>query len=632
MPAREPILTTNRSIPRFLFAIAPIVCVLVAGCSDSTDPVDHFGSPPETELTSGPVEADTTTFRVHFYWAGSDKDGEVVGYRFAVDADTARPVAEWRATTAKDTILTFPVDPITAVRPHAFMIAAQDNEGLLDPTPARRIFASSTIPPTSCVVRGPASITATSFRFEWTGYDPDGGPNGDGVPVDRFEYLFLEPGTSSDGAHTPLPPYSPSFYSDLINSASGDSLPAPYGDWKWIPTPELSQRFQNVDPGQYVFALRATDEAGALEQDLDEPCNIRFFTVTSRITGPLLTVCTSLVLTCVSSQTATDIDRVALETLEGSSVSFSWSASADSYGGTIVGYSYALDDTSGLGSLDPARTGVTFSPSQLLPGLHFVFVRAVDDGGAVTNVVIPLLVIEPAFRDPVQGRQVLYVDDSTAPGVSSPSQDATTSIGNYPNDVVETDWYTTQLLNQLGVPVTEWDALNAGYAELQARKPPPLRTLANYSTIVWNVDFNNSIVSSTALWRTLQGDGEWALRNYLRAGGTLILTGFDVSSNTVNPTSLFQVPTAGLCSTFGPGLPEYADYFPRLFMGIDDAELNITPFRSQGARDFIAAAPTEAGGSMGFDSTRLDRGPTGSGAKWITDLAGNGDFTYQPGL
>lgn len=451
------------------------------------------------------------------------------------------------------------------------------------------------------------------------------------MPADRFEYLFLHIGTSADGSHPPLPHFGLAFYTDLINSATGDSLPAPYGDWKWIPTQQFSQQFQNTAPGEYIFALRATDEAGALEQGLEDPCNIRWFTVTSRITGPLLSVCTSLAPNCSFSQTATDIGRAALETLEGSSVSFSWSASADSYGGSIVGYSYALDDTSGLSSFDRARIGVTFSPGQLLPGMHFVFVRALDDGGAVTNVVIPLLVIEPAFRDPAHGRQVLYVDDSIIPGVWSPVQDATTSVGNFPNDVVETEWYTTQLFTQLGVPVTEWDALNAGFAELQTRKPPPLRILANYSTVVWNVDFNNSVTYPTALWRTLHGDHEWALRNYLRAGGTLIVTGFDVSSNTVNPLSLFQGTLSSLCSTFGSG--DLWSYFPALFMGVDDAELNIARFRSQGARDFIAAAATAAGGAMGFDSTRLDRGPTGSGAKWITDIAGgNGESSYQPGL
>jgi hypothetical protein len=624
-----------RIVPVPVLCVAWLACAVLAGCSDNVDTGERFGSSPETELTSGPVESDTTTFRVHFYWAGHDKDGEVVRFRFAVDADTARPVSEWSATTAKDTILTFPVDPVTAVRLHAFLIAAEDNDGRLDPTPARRFFSSSTIRPSSCITRGPAPfnpLVPPTFTFEWAGEDPDGIGGG----VESFEYLLLKVQTRvdpDDPTHDPLPPYSQEGYLDLIQRAVGDALPAPHDDWTWNAVQALSRRFVNISPGEYVFVLRAVDEAGARESALELGCNLRRFTVSASV-APRLTICTNSFHPCFGPVSGPDITRTStVEILEGQTLSFSWSASVDFYGGQIAGYSYALDDTTAFTGPDPAGTGVTLLPDRLPAGMHFLFVRVVDDGGLVTNAMVPILVLRAAFQDPGHGRAVLYVDDSTAPGVWYPSQDQTTSVGNFPNDIVETEWWTLLLLNGLGVPVTEWDATLAGVAD-QERKPPPLRTLANYSTVIWNVDFNNSITNPTALWRTLVGDQETALRGYLAAGGTLILSGFDVSSNTVQPTTIFDVPQ-GLCDTFQPGSLQYQyTYVPRILMGIDRAVLSRDPLRRNGARDFIAAYPTTAGSQWGLDSVRVDWGPLGSDAKWITNHTPSGDpeLNESPGV
>ena len=625
-----------RTVP---FCLVLLACVLAAGCSDETVVNGEGNSPPETELTLGPGETDTTTFRVHFYWSGHDKDGDVVRYRFAVDADTIQPIPDWQDTTAKDMTLEFPVDAATAVRPHVFMVAAEDNEGRLDPTPARRFFSSSTIRPSSCITRGPAAfnpLVPPNFTFEWEGEDPDGGSSATGGDVESFEYILLRVGTRvdlNDPSHDPLPPFNQTLYVDLINQAIGDAMPEPYDDWTWVPMQGRSRQFVNIAPGEYVFALRAVDEAGARESTLEFGCNIRHFMVSATV-APRLTICSSTVVNCLGSVSGPDITRMeTVEILEGQTVSLSWSASVDTYGGQIAGYSYALDDTTTFTPPDPARTGVTLLPDRLPAGLHFLFVRVEDDGGIVTNAMVPILVIRAAFQDPGHGRAILYVDDSTAPGVWLPSQDQVTSVNNFPNDVDETNWWILQLLNGLGVPVTEWDATLAGATELQGRKPPPLRTLADYSTVIWNVDFQTSVTNPTALWRTLVGGHEVALRSYLAAGGTLILTGFDVSSNTVNPTTIFDALSGGLCDNFQPGSVQYQfTYVPRLLMGIDRAVVSKNALRRDGARDFISAYPTTAGSQMGFDSARVDLGPPGSGAKWITELAGEPEVALSPGL
>src|SRR5216117_998585 len=139
----------HRSAPRVaVFLLALGACHLI-GCSDSVKPPGkHEPTDPETVLTFAPLENDTTSFRVHFYWNGTDADGEVVRFYLAVDADTAQPIPQWHTTTAKDTTLLFLVDPILEFRRHAFMISAVDDKGAYDKTPARRFFAAKSLPPT----------------------------------------------------------------------------------------------------------------------------------------------------------------------------------------------------------------------------------------------------------------------------------------------------------------------------------------------------------------------------------------------------------------------------------------------------------------------------------------------------
>jgi hypothetical protein len=626
-----------------------LLAATLAGCADSVEPPPPPPKQtPETELTYAPLPGDTTAFRVRFFWNGYDKDGEVVRFRYAVDSDSLKPPEEWNTTTAKETTFLFLVDPVKEIRGHTFQIAAEDNEGKIDPSPARRTFSAKTLPPRSQIERGPAAfnpLIGPNFTFEWSGIDPDGGETGGAAPVDSFEYLLLLISGVREPDHDPLPAYNQEFYVNLINAATGRTLPdlSPtqrYSDWKWIGIRALENRFRNQTPGEYVFAVRAVDVAGATEKNLSFNRNIRRFTVSTKNPGPQLSICSSVFTACLSPTSGPeDAPRRELQIFEGEAISFSWTGTAERYGGEITGYTYALDDTSTFPGLDLLRTAVTFPPDRLTPGNHFLFVRVVDDGGLVTNAVIPIFIVRPAFKEPSSSRPILYVDDSTSPGVQLPSVDSTTSIGSFPNDIMESRWWTEFLLNSLdtggggGAPVTEWDATLAGAVELQARKPPEPRHLAQYTTVIWNSDFNNSITNPNALWRSLVGGNYSELAGYLRAGGTLILTGMDISSSIVNPNTIFDSLSGGLCREFAPGTDGYQfSYFPRLFMGVDRAVLSKSALRRDGARDFIAAYPTAGGAAMGFDSVFVDRGPPGSGAKWITAAPGDPESNNSPGI
>ncbi len=626
------------TVPGTLLILA-LIPVAIGGCSDSVKPPPKSPQYPETELTYGPLGGDTTSYRVRFYWSGHDADGEVVRFSFAIDADTARPVPEWSSTTAKDTTLIFLVDPISEVRQHVFMISSVDNSGLHDRSPARRVFSARTLPPNSKIERGPAAfnpLIGPTFTFEWSGTDPDGSAAGGPAPVDSFEYLLLLVGEAAEPGHPPLPPFNQGTYVGWINGAVGPALAPPHDDWKWIGVRGEMRRFEKVASGEYVFAVRAVDNAGATEKSLEFGANIRHFTVVrpdpgpARI-GPVLTVRSSVTLYPLARVQGPndDVPRRPIQAFEQETISFSWQATADSYGGAIVGYSYALDDVSALPAPDPLATGVTFARADLPPGNHFLFVRAVDDGGLVTNAVISILIVRASFKAPGAPREILYVDDSMGPGNSLGR------LGNFPSDVEETNWWTVDLLPNLGVPYTEWDTFLAGIQSGEGRKPPGLSDLARYSTVIWNVDFNNGVGNPTALFRTLNEEPSIGLAAYVRAGGTLILTGFSIGGSTCRPsTVLYSNFLRGICDALEPGSPEYdAAYFPREFMGIDGALDNSQGLRTLGARDFIAAAATPAGAAAGYDSARIDRGPLGSGAKWITyPGSGNPNTNTSPGL
>ena len=639
----------HRHLTRLILCLFALLgAAYLSGCADSVEPPDeHKPQDPETELTYAPIPGDTTTFRVRFFWNGYDKDGEVVRFRFAIDADTTRPPNEWNTTTSKETTFLFLVDPVKEIAGHTFMIAAEDNDARIDPTPARRFFSAKTTPPTSEIERGPAAfnpLIGPNFTFEWSGIDPDGGETGGAAPVDSFEYLLLLIGGTNEAGHDPLPTWNQQKYVDMINASTGRTLPSDWegldhSDWEWIGIRALENRFRNATPGEYVFAVRAVDIAGATEKGIEFGTNIRHFTVSTRNPGPLLTVCSSVFTLCLAPTSGPDdAPRRELQIFEGETISFSWSADASRYGGEISGYTFALDDTSTFPGLDLLRTATTFAPEVLTPGIHSLFVRAVDDGGLVTNAIIPILIVRPAFKDPSNPRQILYVDDSTPPGITNPADDAFRTIDNFPNDTDESLWWTQFLLNGLDTgggiaPITEWDALLAGSVELQGRKPPEPRHLAQYTTVIWNVDHQNSPTSPTALARSLVGGNYSELAGYMRAGGTVILTGTDVGSNVVFPSTLLDGLTGGICNSFVPGTANYNfSYFPRLYMGMDRAVVSKAGLRRDGARDFIAAYPTTAGASMGFDSVFVDRGPPGSDAKWITSQPGDPETSTSPGI
>ena len=634
----------DRASPALVSILAvALVATLFAGCgkdAGTTKPRSHQA--PETELTYAPLEGDTSGYRVRLYWNGYDQDGEVVRFRYAIDDDTLESDrGKWKTTTAKDTTLLL-VDPAEEFGGHVFWVAAEDNEGRIDPTPAKRFFSTRNRPPFSEIVRGPSafnSLIGPNFAFECEGTDPDGGESGGTAPVDSFEYLLLRVGSRNDPANPVLPPFDYRLYQDWINASTGDCAAAPHDDWCWTGVRGRKIQFHDATPGEYVFALRAVDQAGAREKTLAFIRNIRRFTSSTKYAGPVLTISSSVWNTPLPPAVGDlDIRRREIQILEGERISFSWTANADAYGGAIVGFTYALDDFAVFPPIDLRNTGVTYGPQDLSVGLHFLFVRVVDDGGLVTNATIPFRIIHASFKDPPSATnppQYLYVDDALAPGNS------TSGFFNFPSDVEEDEWWRTNILVPLslefGMPRRDWDTFALGLVEGgDFRTHPQLSDLAAYRVVIWNVDgYNNQVGSGspTALWKTLVGGVRSELGGYLRAGGTLFLSGFSIATNVVSPkTDLNASFTRGLCAAYAPGTAGYSrTFFPRAMMGVDGSRGATEGLRSLGARDFLEGRVTTLGSQFGYVSAEIDTGIT---AKWYEKAFGSTDpnTMWSPGL
>jgi hypothetical protein len=152
----------------FLLLVAVFVGI---GCRKVIEPNIDRNQPPETWITAAPLDTlggrgedavpGTIPFRFHLYWAGSDPDGEVVGFFYAVTETTAfglpgegRPPQpspkpqDYRFTPKTDSTFIFNVVEGRPDREHAFFLYAVDNEGKVDASPARFLFnANDKSPP-----------------------------------------------------------------------------------------------------------------------------------------------------------------------------------------------------------------------------------------------------------------------------------------------------------------------------------------------------------------------------------------------------------------------------------------------------------------------------------------------------
>jgi hypothetical protein len=133
--------------------------------------------PPESFLSIQSESLGTLFYKLPLRWLGSDADGRVAGFRYqwtCLDLGGApcSPPSGWIETTA--TSDTFVVYVPQASARYRFELAAVDNEGVADPTPARQEFGFYNSPPSVDFQAATKPLqTLPAVTFYLTGTDPD---------------------------------------------------------------------------------------------------------------------------------------------------------------------------------------------------------------------------------------------------------------------------------------------------------------------------------------------------------------------------------------------------------------------------------------------------------------------------
>ncbi len=248
---------------------AMAVGFLAHGCREqSTAPIDRNAAP-ETVLVEVPGDSTTAFYRIDLHWYGSDSDGRVVGYDWAITDSLPPDPIPWKFTTRTDSTFIFSVEETRQVLGHRFYVRAVDNEGKVDPTPAWAFFGArdNCIPvasflsshrptgplapyalspdqtdtlwltSTNQTTPGDTVPTGWSVHFAWTGSDCDVVPGQGGKP-------------DTVGRVT-------GYVSRLIPLELNDVI----GD-----TAQTSAQFSaaQLASGLYVMQVKARDDAGML--------------------------------------------------------------------------------------------------------------------------------------------------------------------------------------------------------------------------------------------------------------------------------------------------------------------------------------------------------------------------------
>ncbi|WP_412062340.1 hypothetical protein [Rubrivirga sp. IMCC45206] len=191
-----------------MWRLAPLALALVAlaACDAGFDGAADGNAAPETELSvrSTDLREDLGTRRlistVDVAWSGTDPDGVVTAYdvrSFQVDAPPAAETG-WARTTRRDSTIRLEIPAGASTADVVVEVRAVDDQGALDPTPARTVFPIVNSNPTLRLVgaEAPPDSTWPVISFSLAANDIDGEGNLSGIEIalnDTTAFVRLDP-------------------------------------------------------------------------------------------------------------------------------------------------------------------------------------------------------------------------------------------------------------------------------------------------------------------------------------------------------------------------------------------------------------------------------------------------------
>lgn len=256
-----------------------LVFSLVIGCRQEVPPLFRPNQPPETTLTVIPEDSTQGFYSYHVYWHGTDSDGRVVRYIFAItDTISRTPEDNWDPQRAEDRERSFYTEKTDSVfifdsarGRQTFNISAIDDHGRLDRTPARAFFRivdnglprveflsvrTSRADIAPCAGALPCTIPAyTNFRVSFRGTTRNNRITG-------FQWQGIRPGEIDPEPFQPLG--ADSLYLDAGRDttaveATGDTLWTLRGDV--VTVFYRNVRADSIEHGNFSIRARVRDEA-----------------------------------------------------------------------------------------------------------------------------------------------------------------------------------------------------------------------------------------------------------------------------------------------------------------------------------------------------------------------------------
>lgn len=265
---------------------AAVVLALLAsgGCGRSVSPVPN--NPPEIQLFHVTELSPTGYIRHQLEWTGSDADGDLDHYVYAIDpSNVDRVDGRWIATQDTRMQLEFAaryaIDGTRIIDPHVFAIRAVDGEGAMSAS-ASVAMSGHNIPPVVAITSPKPSAAAPldvppSFTVRFGGSDPDGVTTH--TPA-RYAYRLFTSG-------------EPGFSLALGDPDALMNLYAPdFDDWTHVPGSVTGTVLTDLEVGrEYALALAGYDEQGDYDRVFSLNRNIFDFIVRPAETiGPVIRI------------------------------------------------------------------------------------------------------------------------------------------------------------------------------------------------------------------------------------------------------------------------------------------------------------------------------------------------------
>jgi hypothetical protein len=411
---------------------------------------------PQVELTARPQPGDSVYFKVNLQWTGSDPDGRVDYFIYAIDPPMMGDTT-WTRINQYGTIIffksstpnpaqtqpgpngQFPATPVTSQDYHEFVIKAVDNEGAFS-APASVSFSSRTVAPLTQIT-SPSNgslvtrTTPPSVRIEWRGTDPDREGVGVAGPPRLYKIKLVSQATIQQalglGGSPPNAQNIQDFFSrDAPNFASWDSLSAD----------TTFKQYEGVTPGQiWFFAVVSFDIAGAYEPRFNLNNNVLRFKPSTELQAPAIEVFNSFFQRSQGARGSFDLSEsrvVHLEVPEGQPIPMNWDNANLSVGTVAAGFRWVLDPIDGdifnetprdndsqtyrwsswslteqSTVLGPFYQITTVNGKPDTTVFHRFYIESRDNTGATSIMVIQLEVVKAAFKDPKLARNILFFND-----------------------------------------------------------------------------------------------------------------------------------------------------------------------------------------------------------------------------